>query len=55
MSVFLRNFFLLLTLTLISCNKNVKHPIDEEVISSCDVPQEPTGVDCQNGFPILIY
>ena len=28
----LRNFFLLLTLTLVSCDKNVTHHIDEEII-----------------------
>ena len=25
------------------------------IISSCDVPPEPTNVECQNGLPVLIY
>ncbi|MFD1162856.1 hypothetical protein [Hwangdonia seohaensis] len=26
-----------------------------EIVSTCDVPQQPKGVTCQNGFPVLTY
>lgn len=32
MSTFLKNFLLLLTLTLVSCNKNATHRIDKEIV-----------------------
>jgi hypothetical protein len=25
------------------------------VISTCDIPAQPTGIDCKNGYPVLIY
>ncbi len=25
------------------------------IISTCDVPQEPTSIECQNGYPVLKY
>ena len=25
------------------------------IISTCDIPQQPKGVECQNGFPLFIY
>ncbi len=32
-----------------------QYNIKWSIISTCDVPQQPTSVECQNGYPILKY
>jgi hypothetical protein len=32
-----------------------RYNIDFNIVSTCDLPAEPTGVDCVDQLPVLLY
>lgn len=36
-------------------NKQAAFNTKWKIVSTCDVPQQPSGVDCADGKPILVY